>query len=102
MLSDRASSETCAQLATDQKAQRTWISPSKTIVCSSSVLAIRHQHLSQVPSLWSLANTFFFPLVGSGNETDSDGSIPELEEPSGTLLRPSNPQVGCRFMSGFE
>ncbi len=45
---------------------------------------------------------FFFPLVGSGNETDSDGSIPELEEPSGTLLRPSNPQVGCRFMSGLE
>ncbi len=45
---------------------------------------------------------FFFPLVGSGNETDSDGSVPELEEPSGTLLRPSNPQVGCRFMSDLE
>ncbi|XP_026084280.1 uncharacterized protein LOC113059860 isoform X1 [Carassius auratus] len=31
--------------------------------------------------------------IGSGNETDSDGSIPELEEPNGTLLRPSNPQL---------
>ncbi|XP_059423923.1 serine-rich adhesin for platelets-like [Carassius carassius] len=31
--------------------------------------------------------------IGSGNETDSDGSVPELEEPSGTLLRPSNPQL---------
>lgn len=32
-------------------------------------------------------------LVGSGNETDSDGSVPELEEPNGTMLRPSNPPV---------
>ncbi|XP_051721017.1 uncharacterized protein nacad isoform X1 [Ctenopharyngodon idella] len=31
--------------------------------------------------------------IGSGNETDSDGSVPELEEPSGTLPRPSNPQL---------
>ncbi|XP_077069964.1 uncharacterized protein nacad [Siphateles boraxobius] len=31
--------------------------------------------------------------IGSGNETDSDGSVPELEEPSGTLQRPSNPQL---------
>lgn len=44
----------------------------------------------------------FFLLVGSGNETDSDGSVPELEEPSGTLLRPSNPQVGCRFISNLH
>ncbi|XP_026139889.1 uncharacterized protein LOC113116159 isoform X2 [Carassius auratus] len=34
-----------------------------------------------------------FKNNSSGNETDSDGSIPELEEPSGTLLRPSNPQL---------
>nr|XP_055066122.1 uncharacterized protein nacad isoform X1 [Misgurnus anguillicaudatus] len=31
--------------------------------------------------------------IGSGNETESDGSVPELEEPSGTMLRPSNPQL---------
>lgn len=31
--------------------------------------------------------------IGSGNETDSDGSVPELEEPSGTMLRPSNPPL---------
>ncbi|XP_050987228.1 uncharacterized protein nacad isoform X2 [Labeo rohita] len=34
-----------------------------------------------------------FKNNSSGNETDSDGSVPELEEPSGTLLRPSNPQL---------
>ncbi|KAA0703336.1 NAC-alpha domain-containing protein 1 [Triplophysa tibetana] len=28
-----------------------------------------------------------------GNETDSDGSVPALEEPSGPMLRPSNPQI---------
>ncbi|XP_067304679.1 NAC-alpha domain-containing protein 1 isoform X2 [Pseudorasbora parva] len=34
-----------------------------------------------------------FKNNSSGNETDSDGSVPELEEPSGTLPRPSNPQL---------
>ncbi|XP_056330982.1 uncharacterized protein nacad isoform X2 [Danio aesculapii] len=34
-----------------------------------------------------------FKNNSSGNETDSDGSVPELEEPSGTLLRPSNPPL---------
>ncbi|XP_051577596.1 uncharacterized protein LOC127454439 isoform X2 [Myxocyprinus asiaticus] len=34
-----------------------------------------------------------FKKNSSGNETDSDGSVPELEEPIGTLLRPSNPQL---------
>ncbi|XP_043116886.1 uncharacterized protein nacad isoform X2 [Puntigrus tetrazona] len=34
-----------------------------------------------------------FKNNSSGIETDSDGSVPELEEPSGTLLRPSNPQL---------
>ncbi|XP_052000099.1 uncharacterized protein LOC127656018 isoform X2 [Xyrauchen texanus] len=34
-----------------------------------------------------------FKMNGSANETDSDGSVPELEEPIGTLLRPSNPQL---------
>ncbi|XP_072548360.1 uncharacterized protein nacad [Salminus brasiliensis] len=29
----------------------------------------------------------------SCNDTDSDGSIPELEEPDGSLVRPSNPQI---------
>ncbi|XP_065116879.1 uncharacterized protein nacad isoform X2 [Paramisgurnus dabryanus] len=34
-----------------------------------------------------------FKNNSSGNETESDGSVPELEEPSGTMLRPSNPQL---------
>ncbi|KAI4881545.1 hypothetical protein NFI96_014879 [Prochilodus magdalenae] len=31
--------------------------------------------------------------MGSYNDTDSDGSVPELEEPDGSLLRPSDPQI---------
>ncbi|XP_017551273.2 uncharacterized protein nacad isoform X1 [Pygocentrus nattereri] len=31
--------------------------------------------------------------MGSCNDTDSDGSVPELEEPDGNLLRPSDPQI---------
>ncbi|XP_066501895.1 NAC-alpha domain-containing protein 1 [Hoplias malabaricus] len=31
--------------------------------------------------------------MGSCNDTDSDGSVPELEEPDGSLLRPSDPQI---------
>ncbi|XP_053343737.1 uncharacterized protein nacad isoform X3 [Clarias gariepinus] len=36
----------------------------------------------------SLKNT-----MGSCNDTDSDGSIPELEEPNRSLLKPSDPQI---------
>ncbi|XP_058232469.1 uncharacterized protein nacad isoform X2 [Hemibagrus wyckioides] len=36
----------------------------------------------------SLKNT-----IGSCNETDSDGSIPELEEPNRSLLKTSDPQI---------
>uniref|UniRef100_A0A4W4GW82 NAC-A/B domain-containing protein n=2 Tax=Electrophorus electricus TaxID=8005 RepID=A0A4W4GW82_ELEEL len=31
--------------------------------------------------------------IGSCNETDSDGSLPELEDPDGSLLRPSDTQI---------
>ncbi|XP_076869261.1 uncharacterized protein nacad [Brachyhypopomus gauderio] len=31
--------------------------------------------------------------IGSCNETDSDGSLPELEDPDGNILRPSDTQI---------
>lgn len=39
-----------------------------------------------------------YQKVGSCNETDSDGSIPELEEPNRSLLKTSDPQVRIYYV----
>uniref|UniRef100_A0A9J7X0F7 NAC alpha domain containing n=1 Tax=Cyprinus carpio carpio TaxID=630221 RepID=A0A9J7X0F7_CYPCA len=97
------------QPAPDSKpSQPDYQSPIRTPEISSMESAARETE-EQTPTLVPIQDTYDHesertvmtakpcrhenPPVGSGNETDSDGSVPELEEPSGTLLRPSNPQL---------
>ncbi|KAJ8353912.1 hypothetical protein SKAU_G00214790 [Synaphobranchus kaupii] len=68
-----------------------------TSVCGESLPPKRQEPLSQCPISYSHKTTpevdlSFKNKVGSCNESDSDGSVPELEEPESPLLRATDTQ----------
>ncbi|XP_052003161.1 uncharacterized protein LOC127658101 isoform X2 [Xyrauchen texanus] len=88
---------TCAQRSLNQSVERETlpcISPRPDLVKSQKQQSKERDvcpisYISKSPEDVDLP----FKNCSSGNETDSDDSVPELEEPSETLLRPSNPQL---------
>ncbi|XP_051574899.1 uncharacterized protein LOC127452990 isoform X2 [Myxocyprinus asiaticus] len=90
---------TCAQRSLNQSGERETlpcISPRPDSLVKSQKQQSKERDVCPISYISKSPEDVDLPFkncIGSGNETDSDDSVPELEEPTGTLLRPSNPQL---------